>query len=156
MSKKNSSSLAQFFVVAVLAVCAPFSVAKAEGLVSKQSAHSVTETLDKLEALVKQKGMTVFARIDHKANAKASGAMMLASQVLIFGSARTAARIVWHDPKAALDLPLRVLAYKDADDKVWLVYRRPMSLNDDFAVDQCASVGDVDSSLDKLTSEVVK
>lgn len=125
-------------------------------IVTKSSPHSVSETLDRLAVLVQKRGMTVFARIDHKKNAKAVGKMITASQVLIFGSANVGTRVMWHDPKAALDLPLRVLSYEDADDKVWVVYRRPMALNNDFTVSQCASILDMENALDQLTNEVIK
>jgi uncharacterized protein (DUF302 family) len=125
-------------------------------IVTKSSAYSVSQTLDRLAALVTKKGMTVFARIDHKKNAKAVGKMITDSQVLVFGSADVGTRIMWHDPKAALDLPMRVLAYEDADDKVWVVYRRPMALNNDFTVSQCASIPQLENAMDQLTNEVIK
>jgi uncharacterized protein (DUF302 family) len=125
-------------------------------LVKKQSAHGVKETMDRLEALVKEKSMTVFARIDHRANAESVGQSMPDSQVLIFGNPKAGTRIMLHDLAAALDLPLRVLAYSDSDGNTWVLYHNPQGLKNSFGVEDSKVIGEVEGALDKITDQVVK
>jgi uncharacterized protein (DUF302 family) len=100
----------------------------AEGIVSKASTHSVSETLDKLEAILHEKGIEVFARIDHGAGAKKAGLEMPPTQLLIFGSPRAGTPIMLKSPAAAIDLPLKALAWQDGQGRVWLSYNDPAYL----------------------------
>jgi uncharacterized protein (DUF302 family) len=92
------------------------------GLVTLQSAHSVAGTIDRLERVVKSKGMTVFARIDHAEAAKQAGLSMRPAQLLIFGSPKGGTPLMNAAPTVAIDLPLKALAWEDGDGKVWLTY----------------------------------
>jgi len=125
-------------------------------LVKKQSAHGVQETIDRLEALVKGKGMSVFARIDHRANAESVGQSMPDSQVLIFGDPKAGTRIMLHDLAAALDLPLRVLAYSDSGGNTWVLYHNPQGLKNSFGVGDSKVIGKVEGALDKMTDQVIQ
>jgi len=82
-------------------------------LIKKQSNHSVKDTMDKFETLVKSKDMTVFARINHTENATGVELEMNDAQVLIFGNPKGGTLIMKKDAAAALDLPLRVAVYAD-------------------------------------------
>ncbi len=125
-------------------------------LVKKQSAHGVKETLDRLEALVKEKGMSVFTRIDHRANAESVGQSMPDSQVLIFGNPKAGTLIMLDDLAAALDLPLRVLAYSDSDGNTWVLYHNPQGLKNSFAVEDSKVIGKVEGALDKMTDQIIQ
>ncbi len=125
-------------------------------LVRKQSALGVTETMDKLETLVTTKGMTVFARIDHSANAESVGKSMPDSQVLIFGNPKAGTRIMQYDLVVALDLPLRVLVHADRDGKTWVAYHNPQGLKNGFDVDECKVLDKVEKALDKITDAITK
>lgn len=95
------------------------------GLTTVPSSFSVAETVNRLESLVKEKGITIFARIDHQAEAAKAGLTMKASQLLIFGNPKAGTALMKAAPATAIDLPLKVLAWEDADGKVWLSYNRP-------------------------------
>ena len=127
-----------------------------DDLVRKPSVHSVQETADRLEALVKEKGMTVFARIDHKANAESVGKEMPDSQLLIFGAPEAGTRIMLNDPAAGVDLPMRVLTYADSDGKVWVVYHNPQGMKDDFALDECKVLGKIEGVLAGMTDQATR
>ncbi len=86
------------------------------------SRHGVAETIDRIEAAVKAQGMTVFARVDHAGEAARVGLTMPPTQVLIFGNPRGGTPIMVARPTSAIDLPLKALAWEDADGKVWLTY----------------------------------
>ena len=95
------------------------------GLTTIPSAHSVSVTIDRIEADVKSKGMTVFARIDHAAGAKEAGLVLRPTELLIFGNARGGTPLMQTYQTIGIDLPLKVLAWEDAAGKVWLSYNEP-------------------------------
>jgi uncharacterized protein (DUF302 family) len=95
------------------------------GLITVPSAHSVKDSLDRLEADVKSKGMTVFVRIDHAAGAKEVGLALRPTELLIFGNARAGTPLMQVHQTIGIDLPLKVLAFEDAAGKVWLAYNAP-------------------------------
>ena len=95
------------------------------GLTSVPSAHSAKETIDRLESQVKSLGMAVFARIDHAAGAKEAGLPLRPTELLIFGNAKGGTPLMQAAQTIGIDLPLKALAWEDADGKVWLSYNEP-------------------------------
>lgn len=140
----------------LLLVLLPLAAQAESDLVKKQSPHGVTETIDRLEALVQEKGMTVFARIDHRAGAESVGKSMPDSQVLIFGNPKAGTRVMLHDLAAGLDLPLRVLAHQDFDGNTWVVYHNPQGLMASFGVEECKILGKMETALDNFTNAITK
>lgn len=112
-------------IVLVLAILPVVSLAADNGLTTVPSSFGVTETVNRLETLIKEKGIIVFARIDHQAEAAKVGLKMPASQLLIFGNPKAGTPLMKAVPTTAIDLPLKALAWEDADGKVWLSYNRP-------------------------------
>ena len=98
------------------------------GLVTLPSAHSATETVERLKGLLAQKGIEVFAHIDHAAGARAVGLPLRPTQVLIFGNPRAGTPLMQSRQTVGLDLPLRALAWEDEQGKAWLTYRRVADL----------------------------
>jgi uncharacterized protein (DUF302 family) len=94
-------------------------------VVSRPSNASVAETLGRLEAAVRAKGLTVFARIDHAEGARSVGLEMQEAQVLVFGSPKSGTALMVARPLLALDLPMRALVWKDARGQVWVSYNAP-------------------------------
>ena len=101
---------------------------QAQDIVQKTSPHDVATTIDRLAAAVEKAGATVFARIDHAAGAASVDLELAPSQVLIFGNPKLGTPAMLDGPTAGLDLPLRALAYMDADGAVQLVYHLPATL----------------------------
>ena len=95
------------------------------GVASIQSPHSVSETLSRLEAFIESKGLTLFAHIDHAAGARQVGLQMQEAHVLIFGNPKGGTPLMVARPLAALDLPLKVLIWEDADKVAWVSYNTP-------------------------------
>lgn len=90
------------------------------GLISHPSPYTVPETLDRLEAILRAKNITIFARIDHSGEATKVGLTMPPTQLLIFGNPKGGTPIMIAAPLAAIDLPLKALAWQDTDGKVWV------------------------------------
>jgi uncharacterized protein (DUF302 family) len=97
----------------------------AQGLVTLESSFGPQDTLSRLEAAVRAKGMTVFARIDHAAGATAAGLSLRPTEVLVFGNAKAGTPLMHAVQTIGLDLPLRALVWQDASGKTWLSYNDP-------------------------------
>jgi len=95
------------------------------GMVHLRSHYSVRETLQRVEAVLRANGLTIFGRVDHSAEAEKVGLEMLPAQVLIFGSPKAGTPLMLASPTLAIDLPLKALTWEDADGTVWLSYNSP-------------------------------
>jgi uncharacterized protein (DUF302 family) len=98
------------------------------GIITHPSPYSVPETIDRLESLLQAKNIKVFARVDHSGEAEKVGLHMPPTQLLIFGSPKGGTPIMLAAPLSAIDLPLKALAWQDAEGKVWLSYNDPQFL----------------------------
>ena len=99
--------------------------AEIPGFVQLPAQHSVSVTIDRLEAMLREKGILVFARIDFSSDAGRAGLRMLPEQMLIFGNPKAGTPLMLAAPRAGLDLPLKVLVWEAADGKVWAGYNDP-------------------------------
>lgn len=97
----------------------------AEGIVTRASPSSVENTLERLKTLVRSKGLTVFAQIDHSDEAARVGLTMQPAHVLIFGNPNAGTPLMVASPLLALDLPLKVLVWQDQAGHVWVSYTSP-------------------------------
>jgi uncharacterized protein (DUF302 family) len=95
------------------------------GVIDVPSRYSVPETLARLQAILKEKGMTVFALVDHSGEAAKVGLEMRPTQLLVFGSPKGGTPLMVAAPRLAIDLPLKALAWQDEQGKVWLSYNSP-------------------------------
>jgi uncharacterized protein (DUF302 family) len=95
------------------------------GLITLPSNHDMKQTVERLEADIRSKGMAVFARIDHAAGAKEAGLVLLPTLLLIFGNARGGTPLMQADQRIGIDLPLKLLVWQDASGKTWLSYNDP-------------------------------
>jgi uncharacterized protein (DUF302 family) len=95
------------------------------GVVRIRSHHSVAATLERLEASLKERGVLIFARIDFSADAARAGLQMRPEQMLIFGNPKGGTPLMQAVPTAGLDLPLKALAWEDADGSTWIAYNDP-------------------------------
>jgi len=102
-----------------------FAVEENEGLISKKSKYSVHETIDRLEKVLKEKGITIALRWDHAQKAKDVGIPLRPTELLVFGNPKLGSHFFTSNQTAGIDLPLKMLAYKDAKGQVWLVYNDP-------------------------------
>lgn len=104
------------------------------GIISQPSPYSVTETMNRLEAVLQVKGITIFARIDQQAEAEKVELSLRPTQLLLFGNPKAGTPLMVAEPTIALDLPLKVLAWEAADGKVWLSYNDPTYLKQRFSL----------------------
>ena len=95
------------------------------GLTTLPSAHGAKATMDRLEAAILAKGMTIFARIDHAAGAAEAGLPLRPTELLIFGHAKGGTPLMQAAQSIGIDLPLKALVHEDEAGKVWLSYNQP-------------------------------
>jgi uncharacterized protein (DUF302 family) len=105
-------------------------VQKEEGIVKIPSNHSVDETVGKLKAILKSKGVTLFALVDHNGEAEKAGLKMPPTKLLIFGNPKGGTPLMIAAPSTAIDLPLKILVAEDAQGKVWISYNKPEYLKE--------------------------
>jgi uncharacterized protein (DUF302 family) len=96
-----------------------------QGLTTIKSSHSPQETMNRLEAAVKAKGLTVFARIDHAGGASVAGLSLRPTEVLIFGNAKGGTPLMQAAQTVGIDLPLKALVWQDAAGDTWLSWNDP-------------------------------
>ncbi len=97
----------------------------ADGLTTIPSSYGAKETMDRLEAEIKAKGMVAFARIDHAAGAAQVGLPLRPTELLVFGGAKAGTPLMQSNQSIGIDLPLKALVWQDANGKVWLSYNEP-------------------------------
>src|SRR6266852_9985839 len=97
----------------------------AQGLTMLRSSYGPKDTMNRLEAELRAKGMTVFARIDHAAGAKAVGLPLRPTDVLIFGNAKAGTPLMQSIQTIGIDLPLKALVWRDGSGNTWLSYNDP-------------------------------
>ena len=114
--------------------------AAADGLVSIKSPHSASETMARLEALVKERGLIVFARVDHAAGAAKIGEQLRPSEVLIFGNPQGGTPFMACAPTLGIELPLKALVWEDANAQVWLSYNDVAYLARRHEAKECPAV----------------
>lgn len=108
--------------LAAAVLFASITSASADGLITKPSRYAAAETLDRLEAALKERGFMIFARLDHAAAAESVGLKMPKSTVLVFGNPRLGTLVFIKHPTLAIDLPLKALVWDDASGKTSLSY----------------------------------
>ncbi|HTQ28820.1 MAG TPA: DUF302 domain-containing protein [Puia sp.] len=123
--------------------------ANPQGVISKPSKYSVKETIDRLQKILEGKGVTIFARIDQRAEAAKVGLELSPIELLIFGNPKAGTPLMKAVPLSALDLPLKALSWQDAEKQVWLSYNSAQYLQQRFSLpDNVVSNINVDPVID--------
>ncbi len=103
-------------------------MADTSGVVTIPSRHSVDETVARLEHLLQEKGIKLFALVDHSGEAEKAGLQMPPTKVAIFGSPKAGTPLMLATPGIALDLPLKLLIAEDTKGSVWISWNAPAYL----------------------------
>lgn len=118
------------------------------GTIKMESAHDAATTLDRLEKIFASKGITVFTRVDHAAGAQKAGMELPPTQLLLFGNLKLGTPLMKANREVGIALPMKALAWTDADGKTWLAVTDPASLKDQFGLEG------VDEVVAKMTGAV--
>jgi uncharacterized protein (DUF302 family) len=98
------------------------------GIVNEPTSHSVDQTVERLEAILQAKGVTLFALVDHSGEAAKVGMKMRPTKLLVFGNPKAGTPLMLAAPSSAIDLPLKILVWEDGRGKVWVSYNSPQYL----------------------------
>lgn len=146
-------------VASTLAIAALITMAASahatDGLVGVRSPYSAKETMDRLETIAKERGQTIFARVDHAAGAAKVGKVIRPTEVLIFGSPAGGTPFLECAQSVGIDLPLKALVWEDASKQVWLGYNDPTYLAQRHEIPKCAAAEPVRKTLAGLADAAV-
>jgi uncharacterized protein (DUF302 family) len=126
-----------------------------DGLTTLRSNRGPQDTMDRLEAAVKTRGMTIFARIDHAAGAADAGLSLGPTELLIFGNAKAGTPLMQAAQSIGIDLPLKALVWQDASGDTWISYNEPSWLANRHALanDVAAVIGNMATALKAVANE---
>lgn len=126
------------------------------GLVVKQSPYSASETIDRLENALKEKGISIVTRWNHSAKAGGVGIPLRDTELLLFGNPKLGSHMFTAEQTAGIDLPMKALAWKDESGQVWLGYNDPQYIADRHGIDNRSEViAKMQGALDKLSDAAV-
>ena len=141
----------------VLTLLISFSANAEESLIRLESNYTVQETADRFEAIAKEKGLTVFARINHQQNAASVDMVLRPTEVIIFGNPKVGTPLMQCAQEVAIDLPQKVLILEDENKQVWLSYNNPTYLKNRHNIEGCDEVlSKISGVLSKLSAAAVK
>ncbi len=129
----------------------------ADGLTTLRSSYGPNDTMNRLEAEVKARGMTVFARIDHAAGATDVGLSLRPTEVLVFGNAKGGTPLMQSVQTIGIDLPLKALVWQDASGVTWLSYNDPawLAQRHGLAGETSTTIGNLSAALAAVTKAVI-
>jgi len=143
-------------LLGIIALVPTLSFAADKGMISKKSQHSVKVTLDRLENVLRKKGITIVTRWSHDGGAKKVGIPLRSTELLIFGNPKMGTHFFTSKQTAGIDLPMKALAWKDEKGQVWLAYNDPQYIADRHGIDDRDNiVKKMTGALDKMTSKAV-
>lgn len=125
----------------------------ANDIIIKESSCSVDTTVQNLKTILRNKGLSIFAMINHKANAKMVDMKLRESKMIIFGNPKMGTALMQQDITVGLDLPLRILVYKESDGSVKMAYRNGTWLNTKHVLNAPKKVKKINHALDKITKK---
>lgn len=147
--------ISQLLLVATLSLL-PSLAAAADGLVSLKSPLGAKATMDRLEEIVKQRGLTVFLRVDHAAGAAKIGKTLPPTELIVFGNPQGGTPLMECAQSAGIDLPLKALVWEDTSKQVWLGYNDPAYLGRRHGVPQCAVLENLRKALAGIAAAAVE
>ena len=111
-----------------------------DGIIDIKSMYGVKETADRLEGILKSKGITIFTRINHGENAKKVEIELRETELVIFGNPKVGSPLMQCQQSVAIDLPQKALIWKDAQETVWISYNDPHYLQNRHNISDCNEV----------------
>ncbi len=150
-------NLAQKLATTLLVTCTALAgmAHAADGLTAVKSPRNAKETMNKLEELVKQRGLNVFLRLDHAAGATRVGKTLRPTELLVFGNPQGGTPFMECAQSVGIDLPLKALVWEDAQGQAWLGYNDPAFLAQRHGASSCPAVENLRKALAGLAEATV-
>lgn len=125
----------------------------ANDIIVKESSCSVDQTVQNIKDIVRAKGLSIFAVINHGGNAKMVDMELAESKMIVFGNPKLGTALMQQDMRVGLDLPLRVLVYVDKDTKVKMAYRDGSWLTTKHILNAPEKIAKVNKGMDNMTTK---
>jgi len=110
-----------------------------KGVIIKPSKYRVKESIDRIQKFLQAQGVTVYARIDQQSELKNAGLQTMPLEFILFGKPKAGGPLMLANPIAALDLPLKIIAWEDQQNKVWLAYNDAAYLRERYDLPEATS-----------------
>ncbi len=123
-----------------------------KGIIIRESQYSVKETIDRLVKFLEQHGVTIYARINQQSEAQKAGIEISPLEFILFGNPKVGGLVMLENPVAALDLPLKIIAWENKENKVWYAFNEATYLGERYSLPQKLS-GTLD--IDAVTSKAL-
>ncbi len=147
----------KFLPALLFALLLPPAVFADNGIISIESNHTVADTAMRLEKIVRDKGMTIFARVDHGQAAEKIGKGLRPTELLIFGNPKLGSVLMQCNQTVGIDLPQKALIWEDSRGKTWIIYNDPVWLAKRHNLIGCGSVvSKIKSALHGFATEAAK
>ena len=148
MLKPILSFISIFTLLSIHSICH----ADINGLINKSSKFSVSQTVDRLETILKEKGITVITRWSHSQHAKEIGVTLRPTELILFGNPKLGSQLFTSNQTAGIDLPMKALAWEDDKGQVWLSYNAPSYISQRHDInDRVTVINKMTNALNKLT-----
>jgi uncharacterized protein (DUF302 family) len=125
---------------------------KPNGMIIRESRYAVKETIDRLVNFLEQHGATLYSRINQQSEVQKAGIEILPLEFILFGNPKVGGQVMLENPLAALDLPLKIIAWEDKDHKVWYAFNEASYLGERYSLPQTLA-GTLD--LDAVTTKAL-
>jgi len=142
------------FITLLLTPC--LSAANPDGLITKASNYTVNETINRLENILKKKGITIVTRWSHSERAASAGIQLRPTELLLFGNPKLGSHLFTSKQTSGIDLPMKALAWEDKNGKVWLSYNDPAYITKRHNITERKKIENkMTEALNKLTNIAV-
>lgn len=125
-------------------------------IIVKQSNCSVDETVQNIRNILRAKGLSIFATINHGGNAKSIGMNLNESKMIVFGNPKLGTALMQQDMRIGLDLPLRILVYTDVDGTTKMAYRDGSWLANKHVLNIPKKINKINTAMDNITTRAGK
>jgi uncharacterized protein (DUF302 family) len=154
-TRRNRMWKIPILIILLLPIAVP--VLADVGVITVKSEYSVEETANRLDSILRSKGMTVVARMNHAEAAMKVGMTLRPTELLIFGNPKVGTPLMLCEQRVALDLPQKALIWEDASGAVWISYNDPRYLAERHGIDECEEIlAKIDSALRTFTAAAAR
>jgi len=128
----------------------------ADNLVIKESSQDFATTISQLKKTIQESDMKILGLIDQREIAHKGTMDINDEQVILFADPNYNSRMILNDPNVALELPLKIAVRKDFKGKVWVIYRNPADLKENYKLNHCGVLPELEKTMNEITDKIAK
>lgn len=125
--------------------------AQNDTLTKVKSQHAFEKTVEKLQTILSEKGLKIFATIDHAKGAESVSMELRPTTLILFGNPAIGTKLMQCDQRSGIELPMKYLVWEDEDGNVWIGYSEPTLLQTKYILEGCdATIAKMSGALSKF------